>query len=389
MGRLRQTVLSLAVVCGTFAVLELLARWAYPIITPGHGRLVVSVLLGETTPTEATGYYALGEPISEIEIRPYYLYINKPGSKLYGMVQHTAEGYRGEPVSPAPGPGVLRILAIGGSTTYGWMLKDYRQAWPYQLQELLKARLHRPVEVVNAGLPNALSAEEMVGYFLRDRFLRAQIVIIHTGGNDAGPLLYPDYRPDYSNFRSIQSGEAVARPGERVLLKSYLARIFYGWWLERANLSIFRGSPAAPDTASAMESAQRNEPVGFERNLSLLVRTVLDDGATPILFPFVVAPKQVYSVLPPKMSLSSPLYDPFVVALGKDVQVIHKVAAEYRVPMVELPAERVPLRDFLDISHLNPDGERIKATLLAGQIEKLVRAGKGFSMPKPHKRSRE
>jgi len=59
---------------------------------------------------------------------------------------------RGPGFSALPAPEVLRILAIGDSTTFGWGVED-QEAWPPRLQVELSRRGHR-VEVLNAGVPS-------------------------------------------------------------------------------------------------------------------------------------------------------------------------------------------------------------------------------------------
>ncbi len=290
--RLKSHLGSILLLVSTVAILEIGARTLYTQITPERGRVIVSLILGETRVAQPTGIDEEGFAVSEVEPRPYTFYVNKPGAKAYGIVQHNELGHRGPKISPAPRPGTLRILAIGGSTTYGWLLKDYQDAWPHQLEVLHSARLQHPVKVISAGLPSGLSAEALISYALRDRFLGAQAVIIHMGGNDAGAAFYDDYQGDYSTYRSMDSGDVSARPGERRLLRSFLARSFYAWWLRNGRASSIRTFPDRPlDPATALTNARNRDPVGYRRNLDLLLRTVIDEGALPILFPFYLAQK--------------------------------------------------------------------------------------------------
>ena len=361
----------------TFASLELGGRALYTRITPERGRAIVSLLLGETRVAQPTGIDEEGFAVSEVEPRPYYFYVNRPGGKAYGIVQHNGLGHRGPEYSTAPRPGTLRILAIGGSTTYGWLLKDYRDAWPHQLELLLSARLQHPVEVINAGLPSGLSTEALISYALRDRFLGAQAVIIHMGGNDAGAAFYDDYRSDYSTYRSMDAGDASARPGERRLLRSFLARTFYAWWLRDGRASSIRTFPDRPlDPATALTNARNRDPVGYRRNLDLLVRTVIDEGALPILFPFYLAEKEVFRGLSPSHRFGESTYEALKADLEKNVTITREIAALRSVPFVSLAPGTIPLPDFFDHCHLRPEGERIKAEFLSDQVVGLVRAGR-------------
>ena len=82
-------------------------------------------------------------------------------TNAYGR-QHNAHGYRGELVPVKKVPGSLRVVCLGGSTTYGWAVRDPDATYPAQLQRLLAADLpagFRRVEVINAGLAWGTSAE--------------------------------------------------------------------------------------------------------------------------------------------------------------------------------------------------------------------------------------
>jgi hypothetical protein len=116
--------------------LEIAARQFFLQITPAGAENSLASFLGKQGRSSATGHFSnetglkASTPVSEIEPLPYFLYVNKPGSSLEGKVQINSLGHRGPEISEEPPVGTLRILAIGGSTTYGWLLKDYRDAWP-------------------------------------------------------------------------------------------------------------------------------------------------------------------------------------------------------------------------------------------------------------------
>jgi lysophospholipase L1-like esterase len=90
-------------------------------------------------------------------------------------------GYRGaEIVTPKPA-GRFRILALGGSTTFGHGLRD-DETWPFRLQGLLEKRGF-PCEVINGGVPGwgaehcLLRLEDDAGWIQPD------LVLVYTGWN--------------------------------------------------------------------------------------------------------------------------------------------------------------------------------------------------------------
>ena len=91
---------------------------------------------------------------------PRFLYRNEPGLSGY----HTApgefayhfsinsRGFRGEEIAGQSEPGVLRVLSVGDSFTWGTGVED-EQTYPAQLARILSGDLDgRPVEVINTGV---------------------------------------------------------------------------------------------------------------------------------------------------------------------------------------------------------------------------------------------
>ena len=153
----------LGVACA-LAATEWIVHRFYARLAPPSGDAAVQILLGNRTPDEALA----------IRLHPYMLYQNNPQFVRFGIKQHNSMGYRGPEVTACPQPGVIRILALGGSTTYGYLLRDASDAWPAQLARILTERLGRPVEVVNGGLPYAMSSDLLAHYIFQDRFLGAR-----------------------------------------------------------------------------------------------------------------------------------------------------------------------------------------------------------------------
>jgi hypothetical protein len=156
-----------------------------------------------------------------------------------GIKQTNNLGYRNkENINFTKDTGVFRILTLGGSTTWGYLLDDPADAWPSQLAEMLNNALSEDsdfdrLEVIKGGLNYATSAELLLHYLYRDRYLDPDIVVVHTGGNDAKLLLFHDYNPDYSGFRpDWEANIHRLRTGEGFLIRnSNIAKLLYAFWL--------------------------------------------------------------------------------------------------------------------------------------------------------------
>jgi lysophospholipase L1-like esterase len=108
---------------------------------------------------------------------------------LHHRVQYAAGvnvwGYRGDVVGKKK-PGETRIVALGGSTAFGYGL-PWNESWPYYLEQKINA--HRagrtPVSVVNLGVPTD-SARSFVATLGDYEYLNYDIVCLYEGYNDLG-----------------------------------------------------------------------------------------------------------------------------------------------------------------------------------------------------------
>jgi lysophospholipase L1-like esterase len=95
-------------------------------------------------------------------------------------------GYRGPAVGPKQ-PGETRIVALGGSTVFGFGL-PWTEAWPFYLERQIAER--RPGQgtatVINLGVPRD-SAGTFVSTIGDYEYLKGDLVILYEGYNDLEP----------------------------------------------------------------------------------------------------------------------------------------------------------------------------------------------------------
>jgi lysophospholipase L1-like esterase len=104
--------------------------------------------------------------------------IRRFGSRVF----INAQGLRSEPIAPAPSAGVLRVLCIGDSITYGGTLTDQRETYPYLLQRMLEERGLR-AEVLNASAPGwALQNAE--GWLRAHGTIGSNVVVVEVATHD-------------------------------------------------------------------------------------------------------------------------------------------------------------------------------------------------------------
>jgi hypothetical protein len=102
-----------------------------------------------------TAWMTVDVPLHRLSAEPGLIYELRPS--LRGRTDEGRQvttnrlGFRDEERSLEKAPGTYRILALGGSNTYGARVDDH-QTWPRLLQAELHAHTARPVEVWNLGV---------------------------------------------------------------------------------------------------------------------------------------------------------------------------------------------------------------------------------------------
>jgi lysophospholipase L1-like esterase len=104
------------------------------------------------------------------------------------LVRTNSLGMRGEEIPREKAPGTFRVVTIGDSATDGFFV-DNEATWQYVLEERLKARLKRSVEVVNCARGGATIDKEL--WLLRHQGLplHPDVVVLTFVTNDIEGIL--------------------------------------------------------------------------------------------------------------------------------------------------------------------------------------------------------
>ncbi len=189
---------------------------------------------------------------------------------------HDALGYRGAEVEIPKPEGTFRIVAMGGSTTYGTSVHT-DQSYPAQLQQVLRDQYgYSNVEVVNAGVAGYTTWQTFINLALRVTQLQPDLVIIYHAGNDVLPReVDPDCYAGQNPLRGLDPRGHISVTNANVPLSpSALYRfvaINLGWMPSPADLAaLFVDS--AIDCGGTQEGSdiehnvEVNRPIYFERN---------------------------------------------------------------------------------------------------------------------------
>jgi len=336
--------------------IEYMSYLMYNLVTPPVGRFAVEVMSGSITEK------AIGQRIIS---HPYLLYQSTPNWSNGKEKIINSLGYRNNEFCIEKKPNEIRILALGGSTTYCYpYVKNNNDIWTSILETKLSAHYKKNIQVINAGLPCATSAELLAGYIFRHRFLKPDIIIIHAGGNDVGPLLFDGYNPEYTHFRS--SAGHSRRFGEKYVLKSFTLKILYSWWFSlQGGLPSYISQPkplSKLDRSLVLSRVKNTYPEGFERNMNLILKLAHYSGIKVILFGFIQAPEDLLGKKNPSLI---GLEKALSIGLKKNYMVMDKLQKKYDNVTFIKPDPNLFRNDhFIDNCHLDKEGERIKATIL-------------------------
>jgi lysophospholipase L1-like esterase len=185
-------------------------------------------------------------------------------------------GYRGDVVGRKK-PGETRLLAIGGSTVFGYGL-PWNESWPYYLEQKIAGRqdVRGPVRVVNLGIPTD-SARTFVSTLDDYAYLHADIVMFYEGYNDLGLDTNPPKNttnPAVSHYLAWRHQSPVFRwtgyfPILPLVLNEKAQLLARGRNLNADGEVAFRPDLATRATAAAMKSAA-DIGVALERRLGQL-----------------------------------------------------------------------------------------------------------------------
>jgi lysophospholipase L1-like esterase len=167
-------------------------------------------------------HFLLGTPVLDFRrfrSDPYVSWRFNPGYQgrfyTYRRAQVNSLGYLGEEIAlPKPG-GVTRVVALGGSVTFGYGVLAVEDNFCSSLEKLLNTNTQgKRYEVLNAGVPgySSWNGRQWVEHYLAD--LQADVLLVAYGWNDS--LLDP--KPDADPTKSFSYHNPAERFPYNVLM---------------------------------------------------------------------------------------------------------------------------------------------------------------------------
>jgi hypothetical protein len=301
-----------------------------------------------------------------IETRPYGLYWNRPNYFRKGFQQTDASGFRYKGYDVTPGKSKTRILCYGGSTTYSdHVLHNPRECWPHMLEE----KFHNAgtvVEVINCGLNYGLTSELITHLIFEGLHFNPDIVILHGPGNDTLPIAIGDFSFGYRKTR--RSLNITPRFFEPALLKvSGLMRLIYARAL-RETVLVELEPKTWPATEIQNHRLINSTMDTFQSNVRTFVDICLSRGIKVILVDFVQNHPNELERYRPGLSTG------MVESVSKMNRFFADLAQSDPRHMlhVDFLPNSFDIADFVDLCHLNLEGEIKKAELIFSATHEFV-----------------
>ncbi len=275
-------------------------------------------------------------------------------------VSHNSNGFRSAEIPPKSSR--TRIVALGGSTTYGVAVNN-PQTWPAILQE----KLGNEYEVLNFGIPAHSTVEHIVlAAFTLPEF-EPDIVLIHAGLNDLHVAHTPNLRSDYSNAHAPMAIGNLGLCPDVGLPSLALLRVT---WLGLEKLGLYPECEFNRREVSDHRSADVDEHALalYRRNVELLIELCSRLNARVIFLPQILLEETVAdggyqwwtpNIQPEAMPKLMETYN------AAAAEAARKKGAGY---VARITSAQWTASDFADASHLNAGGNSKFAELVAAEI---------------------
>ncbi|MDQ6653915.1 MAG: GDSL-type esterase/lipase family protein [Acidobacteriota bacterium] len=308
------------------------------------------------------------------EAHPYLIGAGKPNAHVthQGVTYtHNIQGFRGKDF-PAKTT-KLRVVTIGGSTTYGIGVND-DETWPAQLEHGLGEKY----EVLNMGIPGHSTAEHINMLSLIVPQYSPDILVMNVGLNDLRNIHVKNLAPDYSDYHAPTFSSALGLCSDGMLERFACGKLVV-WSLQRLWVfprCILRRHPLEEDSSPQAEQVAMQV---YRRNLETLIAIAKNKELKPILVPQVLV-KERFQGGRLKWWIPFVEDDQLIGYLNQYNAVTEDVARHegvyFAAQILQQPWTK---DDFADPSHLSAGGNR----KFASELQKII-----FSLEERNYRTR-
>ena len=243
--------------------------------------LVLAVAVSKTEGVSHMGFFG-NRVVDAFVFHPSVGGMPRPGYRYREAgfeISHTTFGTRGLEPGSRWDQARLKLVAVGGSTTYDLGLSD-KDTWVAQINN----RLKDDISIINYGVPGHTTAENIIVTSLILSEHNPNIILFYIGGNDIRNSHIANLRADYSDYHFLsQYGNLnLDRPFGFFAVSFMLSKLKL-----LLPTTLFAISKRADDTGTVSAEVDQRLAGIFERNIRLLVAVSRTIGAEPVFIPEV------------------------------------------------------------------------------------------------------
>jgi len=315
------------------------------------------------------GYFPAYRP------HPYTCFELNPDYETPEGRWHSKDGFRLPEMPRERRPGTLRIAVVGGSTVYEPDMPLPNTFCAY-LEELLNRSFPgHPIEVLNAGVGGANSADNFGRFHFKVLDYAPDLVVNYDGINDVWPMLCPGpFENDLRHARKVMEPSTAPGPLATFFCRhTWSFRLFYWRLVLKGRVAHIMDLTYRPMTPT--EETYRGGSTGaFRRDLEDEAFICRGRGIELVLCTFAADDS---------FNGRDPEKDPWALLIrGVDDlnPVVKDVAAKQALPLLDFdrlmprndPSRPVSERYFADICHNTVRGNLVKANIFGRFLVPLL-----------------
>jgi len=302
-----------------------------------------------------------------------------PGGVTYLI---NSQGYRGPEFSSEKSSGTIRIMIYGGSSVFDIYMPEGAD-WPRRVEAELQQRGFSDVQVINAGVPLHASFDSLGRFFSEGHLLKPDYVALYAAWNDI--KFFRSDEPLLRLLTPYQGNPLVDYQGslDRHLseISQLYVRLRQRYYRQRIRFGEEGRLPEGQITSHLSPRALAQ----FRLTVETFVDVARNAGSTPVLISearLVTRTNSEAEMRRIRYELPLLTHDALCEAYERTDEVLRRVAGGSGAAFIDASRELSGKDDlFYDHVHLTQKGSAELASLVAREMEPLLRARKRVLSP--------